>query len=198
MSILTNNITAMILAGGQGSRMGGQDKGLVKLGRKTMIEHVIAALKPQAAGLILNANRNIPEYENLGYTVISDDMQGFNGPLAGILAGLDHIRTPYLLCAPCDVPGLPEDMGLRLCKAMEDQQGELAVVHDGEHLHPTCALVPKDLREDLRAYLLRGERKLRSWCQSHRLALADYSEMPERFTNINNASELLKFEKPGF
>ena len=184
----------MILAGGKGSRMDGRDKGLVKLQGRYMIEHVINALRPQATGLIISANRNLQEYEKLGYPVISDDMPGFNGPLAGILSALKYIQTPYLLCAPCDVPGLPTDVALRLAKAMEEQQGELAVVDDGKHLHPTCSLIPKSLEQDLREYLSTGERKLRSWCQSHRLAVADYSDAPACFSNINNMLELKQFE----
>ncbi|WP_456378877.1 molybdenum cofactor guanylyltransferase MobA [Thiolapillus sp.] len=193
----SKQITAMILAGGQGSRMGGRDKGLVELGGRPMIRHVITALAPQAGTLIVNANRNLADYQALGYPVIRDELDGFQGPLAGILAALDVIHTPYLLCAPCDAPGLPLDLGRRLGAALQDQQGELAVVHDGENLQPAFALIPVALRHDLQEYLLRGERKLRSWCKAHRLALADYSDQPQAFANINNAAELRRFEDKG-
>jgi len=191
--ITAEQITAVILAGGRGSRMGGQDKGLVPLDGKPMIEHVISALAPQAGKLIINANRNLEEYAAFGYPVISDELEGYQGPLAGILSTLNQVSTPYLLCAPCDVPGLPEDLGLRLVTALQQQQGELAVVHDGKKLQPAFALIPVELRDDLQAYLQRGGRKLRSWCRAHRLALADYSDQPERFTNINDSGELQRY-----
>lgn len=191
----SRQITAVILAGGRGSRMGGRDKGLIKLGDKLMIEHVIAALAPQAGALMINANRNLANYQALGYPVISDELDGFQGPLAGILAALNAGQSPYLLCVPCDAPGLPADLGCRLGAALLDQRGELAVVHDGKNLQPAFALIPMELRQELQAYLLRGERKLRSWCKAHRLALADYSDQPECFANINDAAELRRFEE---
>ncbi len=193
----SEQITAMILAGGRGSRMGGQDKGLVELGDRTMIEHVITTLAPQAGALIINANRNLDDYQALGYPVIRDELDDFQGPLAGILAALNTIHSPYLLCAPCDAPGLPADLGQRLGTALLEQQGELAVVHDSKQLQPAFALIPVALRHDLQAYLLRGERKLRSWCRAHRLALADYSDQPEAFANINDTAALRRFESKG-
>ena len=194
MMIDSQQITAMILAGGRGSRMGGRDKGLVKLGDRLMIEHVIATLSPQAGALIINANRNLADYQALGYPVVSDELDDFQGPLAGILAALNTIHNPYLLCAPCDAPGLPADLGQRLSAALLDQHGELAVVHDGKNLQPAFALIPVALRHSLQEYLLRGERKLRSWCRAHRLALADYSDRSQAFANINDAAELKRFE----
>ncbi len=195
MMIDSQQITAVILAGGRGSRMGGRDKGLVKLGGKTMIEHVIATLAPQAGALMINANRNLADYQALGYPVVRDELDGFQGPLAGILAALHVIPSQYLLCAPCDVPGLPADLGQRLAAALLDQQGEMAVVHDGKSLQPAFALIPVALQQDLQACLLRGERKLRAWCKAHRLALADYSDQPESFANINDVAELRRFEE---
>lgn len=180
--------------------MGGQDKGLVSLEGQPMIRHVIAALAPQTGKLIINANRNLEAYRAFGYPVISDELEGFQGPLAGILAALDHMDNHYLLCVPCDVPGLPGDLGKRLALALQEQQGELAVVHDGEKLQPACALIPIGLRNDLRHYLQRGERKLRNWCKAHRLALANYADQAGCFANINDAAELQRYGdgKPSF
>ena len=191
--ITAKQITAVILAGGRGTRMGGQDKGLVQLDGKPMIGHVISALVSQADSLIINANRNLETYAAFGYPVIRDELEGFQGPLAGILCALDRIDSPYLLCVPCDVPGLPGDLARRLSTALQEQQGELAVVHDGEKLQPAFALIPTELRDDLRDYMQRGERRLRSWCREHRLALADYSDQPESFANINDAGELQRY-----
>lgn len=194
MMINPQDITAVILAGGRGSRMGGQDKGLVKLGNKPMIEHVIDTLAPQAGKLLINANRNLPDYQAFGYPVISDEMEGFQGPLAGILAAMNGTHSPYLLVAPCDAPGLPGDLAQRLWSALHDQGGDLAVAHDGENLQPAFALIPVGLHDDLQACLRRGERKLRSWCKAHHLARADYADQPGAFANINDAEELQLFE----
>jgi molybdenum cofactor guanylyltransferase len=184
------DITAMVLAGGRGTRMGGRDKGLVSLAGKPMIAHVLDTLKPQVGQIIINANRNLSRYRDFGFPVISDELEGYQGPLAGILAGLNRTATAWMLCVPCDVPGLPGDLVSRLVLALEQQQAEMAVVHDGEKLQPAFALIPVGLRGDLDAYLCRGERRLRQWCSSRRLALADYADAPEHFTNINNREEL--------
>ncbi|WP_456446139.1 molybdenum cofactor guanylyltransferase MobA [Thiolapillus sp.] len=195
--IHAQDITAVILAGGRGTRMGGRDKGLVPLAGKPMIAHVIHRLQPQLGQLLINANRNISRYRDFGYPVIRDDLEGFQGPLVGLLAGLKAIQTSWMLCVPCDVPNLPGDLVKRLSLALDAQEGEMAVVHDGARLQPAFALIPVGLAEDLEAYLETGERKLRQWCASHRLALADYSDAPEHFHNINNREELYKLLHSG-
>ncbi|BAO44945.1 molybdenum cofactor guanylyltransferase MobA [Thiolapillus brandeum] len=184
------DITAMILAGGRGTRMGGRDKGLVPLGNRPMIAHVLQAIRPQVGNLIINANRNLSRYADFGFPVISDELEGFQGPLAGILAGLQSVPTPWMLCIPCDVPGIPHDLVARLILAQEEQQADMAVVHDGDRLQPAFALIPTTLTRDLETCLNRGERQLRQWCMSHHPALADYSDAPQHFININDHKEL--------
>ncbi len=186
----STDISAVILAGGRGSRMGGRDKGLLPLAGRPMIAHALDVLKPQVGSIIISANRNLPRYARFGFPVISDEHEGYQGPLAGILAALKQADTDWLLCVPCDVPALPPDLAQRLAQALEAQPADLAVVHDGAKLQPAFALMPTRLGPDLEDYLNRGERRLGQWCKAHRPALADFSDMPERFANINDEREM--------
>jgi len=100
------SITGVILAGGQGQRMGGQDKGLITYQQQPLIEHALKALKPQVDGIMINANRNIEQYRRYGYPVIEDELTGFCGPLAGMLSVMQACDTEYILTAPCDSPSI--------------------------------------------------------------------------------------------
>ena len=101
---IRDNITGLILAGGQARRMGGTDKGLIQLAGRTMIGHIIDALQPQVSTILINANRNRDSYESYGYPVIEDKIGNFQGPLAGMACGLEHCTTDYIVTVPCDGP----------------------------------------------------------------------------------------------
>ena len=103
-SVTAEDITVVILAGGMGRRMGGQDKGLVEFQGKSLIRHVVDAIRLQSSQILINANRNIEQYRAMGYPVVEDSLSGFQGPLAGFLAALQTISTSYLLTLPCDGP----------------------------------------------------------------------------------------------
>ena len=113
-------ITGVILAGGRAQRMGGCDKGLIKLLGKPLVEYVIRALKPQVAEMIINANRNRERYAAYGYPIIADLMDGFYGPLAGMASAMQAARTPYIVTTPCDSPFVPSDLVKRLYGGIED------------------------------------------------------------------------------
>ncbi|MDJ0806951.1 MAG: molybdenum cofactor guanylyltransferase MobA [Gammaproteobacteria bacterium] len=187
-------ITGVILAGGQASRMGGEDKGLVHLNHRPLIEHVIAVLEPQVDRLLINSNRNLARYRGFGYPVISDRLPDYAGPLAGILAALEYPDTEFLLCVPCDGPWLPADLIERLLSVMLEKDAEISCVHDGERLHPVFALLRGDLREPLAEYLDMGGRAVYRWFQHRRLAQVDFSDCAELFTNINTTEELQRIE----
>jgi molybdenum cofactor guanylyltransferase len=184
-----HEITGVILAGGRARRMGGQDKGLIELDGKPMVEHVLAILKPQVSGIVINANRSLDRYARYGHPVISDELSDFQGPLAGIASCMTHIVTPYILTAPCDSPLLPEDLGLRLCHALIGTQADIAVAHDGDRMQPVFSLLKRDLRLSLIAFLEEGERKIDRWYARHKLALADFADRPDTFLNINTPQE---------
>lgn len=183
------DVTAVILAGGRGSRVGGADKGLLEFNGRPLIEHVIDAVAGQVRGLMINANRNLVRYQRFGYPVIADSLVDYQGPLAGFLAAMETVQTPYILTLPCDGPLLAADLVARLVSALERESAEIAVAHDGRRLQPVYALIPVALKESLQAYLAGGDRKIDLWYARHRLARADFSDLPDTFVNVNTLEE---------
>lgn len=191
---LRSYMTAVILSGGMGRRMAGHDKGLLPLAGRPMIAHVLDQVIPQADEVMINANRNIAEYQQLGARVIRDRMGGFQGPLAGMACSLEVCATPLLLVTPCDSPLIPLDLGYRLYEALEQAHTEVAVVHDGKRLHPVFALLRKQLLPSLNAYMESGGRKIEEWIKSLHHSMADCSDIAENFINVNNPDELARIE----
>jgi len=186
---MNENISAVILAGGMGRRMGGEDKGLVELDGRPLIAHVIKAIKPQVSRILINANRNREAYAKLGFPVIADELKNYQGPLAGMLTAMKQVSSPWLLAVPCDAPLLPADLASRLFAAAEMDRAEIAVAHDGERLQPVHALLSTALAADLEAYLESGERKIDRWYSRRHMVVVDFSDQPETFVNINTLSE---------
>lgn len=183
-------ITGLILAGGAARRMGGGDKGLTKLAGKPLIEYALTRLAPQVDALIINANRNAARYADYGHPVVADEREGFQGPLAGMARGLKAAETEFMVCAPCDSPLLPQDLVERLFRQLREQDAELSVAHNGERLQPVFTLMRAALADSLLAFLDGGGRKIDQWFQRHRLAVADFSDQPEAFSNVNSPEEL--------
>ena len=184
-----DDVTAGILAGGRATRMGGIDKGLVPLAGRSMVEWVIAALRPQAARVLLNANRNAEEYGRLGSTVVADHTQGFLGPLSGMASMMAQAQGAWLLTAPCDSPLVSADYGPRLWRAAEREGADIAVAHSGERLQPVFALLRCALRPALEAYLDAGERKIDRWYRQQRMVEVDFSDCADMFVNVNTLEE---------
>jgi len=191
MTIDKNQITAVILAGGKGSRLGGQDKGLVNYQEKQLIQHVLDKIEPQVGHIIINANRNQDDYAKFNYPVISDELSDFQGPLAGFLTGMKTCKTDYILTLPCDGPDLPDDLVSRLVKELEDKKADnnIVVAHDGKRLQPVHALIPTSLIESLEGFLANGDRKIDLWYEKHSMATADFSDKPDVFFNINTEEQ---------
>lgn len=156
-------VCGVVLAGGQGSRMGGQDKGWVIYQQQPLIKQIINRLAPQVSDLIINANRNLDDYSALGYPVITDIEAGFHGPLMGILSGLKASTQEWTLFVPCDGPFLPEDLVLRLYLAATEQNCDIAVASDGDNLQPVVVLLRTSLAPQLQQAIVKGERKPRRW-----------------------------------
>ena len=189
-----DNVTAVILAGGKGRRMHGKDKGLVELANRPLIEYVIDIIKPQVETIILNANRNQEKYSHYGYPVISDELNDFQGPLAGFFSALKNTTTSHIVTLPCDGPLLPDDLVERLLfalnnKTVDNKKADIAVAHDGERMQPVYSLIPTTLIASLNTFLDAGERKIDLWYKQHRIALADFSDCPQTFRNINTAEQ---------
>jgi molybdopterin-guanine dinucleotide biosynthesis protein A len=187
-------ISGLVLAGGLARRMGGIDKGLVPLAGKPMIEHVLQGLKLQVGAVLVNANRNLEQYSRYGYPVVSDTLEGYLGPLAGVLSALEVIDTEFLLTVPCDSPLVAPDLAQRMYQALASQRADLAVAHDGQRQQPVFLLLRRGLATDLQPYLAGGERKIDRWFARHRLAEADLSDRPESFINVNEPEERERLE----
>ena len=188
----TEKISGIVLAGGQGRRMGGVDKGLQPLGGKAMIEHVIARLAPQVDEVLINANQNLDSYAKFGFPVVPDVTGGFAGPLAGLQAGLHAATHPLVVTAPCDSPFLPPDLVARLRAAMG--ASDLAVAKTGTQAHPVFALVRRDIVDHLTAYLAGGGRKIDAWYASLEVVEVAFDDEADAFSNINTREELRAHE----
>ena len=184
-------ITAAVLAGGRATRMGGEDKGLVEVASRPMVEHIVTTLEPQVTDILINANRNLARYGAItGCPVVSDTVEGFAGPLAGIASIMAKARTPLVLSVPCDSPLVCPDLAYRLWQALErDDAIELAVAHDGVRLQPVFALLRCRLLPSLLDYLKAGERKIDLWYGGHRMTEVDFSDDSDTFLNINTPQE---------
>ena len=183
-------ITGVILAGGQGRRMGGVDKGLKILRGKPMVEWVIERLAPQVHEVLINANQNLEQYVALGYRVIPDEIAGFAGPLAGLHRGLTQASHELIATVPCDSPFLPRDLVMRLRAALEKNHAEIAVARTGEQPHPVFCLCRASVAEHLAAFLADGGRKVDAWYASLQTIEVDFDDQPEGFRNINTLEEL--------
>jgi len=183
-------ITGLILAGSQGRRMGGIDKGLQPFRGRPMVEWVVERLAPQVGALLINCNQNLDAYARLGHAVVPDRIGGFAGPLAGLHAGLGEARTPLVATAPCDSPFLPPDLVSRLRAALEAQQAQLAVARTGTQPHPVFSLCRRDLLDHLSQYLAGGGRKIDAWYAALRVAEVAFDDEAEAFANINTREEL--------
>jgi len=182
-------ISAVILAGGRGQRMNGADKGLLTLNDKPMVQHVIERISPQVDELLLSANRHIDQYEQLGYPVVSDEQQGFQGPLAGIASAMARCHHSRLLIIPCDTPFLPTDLAQRMVQQLEGTQSDVCLAHDGLRLQPLVCLLKTSLLDDLRHSLTAGHLKVSRWMEKHRHCVTQFND-PESFRNINTPAEL--------
>jgi molybdenum cofactor guanylyltransferase len=183
------DITALVLAGGKSRRMGGKDKGLLPFADGTLIGHVVKAILPQVGSVLISANRNLEEYRRLGFPVVADPLDDFQGPLAGFLAGLEQMQTEYLLTLPCDGPFVAANLAQRLAAGLTAVDAEIAVAHDGQRLQPVYALLHRGVVSDLRQALEQGERKIDRWYPRNRWVTVDFSDVPAQFSNINTPED---------
>jgi molybdopterin-guanine dinucleotide biosynthesis protein A len=188
-------VTGLILAGGQGRRMHGQDKGLIRCAGRPLIAYAIEALRPLCGQILINANRSLESYRTFGFKVICDCLPGFQGPLAGILTALQTANTPYLVTVPCDSPCLQSSTLQQLLKALIQARAKIALAHDGLRSHPVILALCTDLAEDLAAYLARGEHKIDRWIWRHPWVKVDFSACSAQFANINTYEELKALER---
>lgn len=215
-NISPGQVGAVILAGGRGTRMGGVDKGLQTFRNQALISHAIARLQAQTCGapghIVINANRNLQEYQDFGYPVISDSQSDYAGPLAGFLAAFDHLAQAnpapeYLLTVPCDSPLFPVDLLERLAHSLQEAQADLAMAsapetqRDGSTRmrgQPVFCLIRTSLRNSLWQFMTDNGRKIDAWTGQHRQVLVAFDRMqddPRAFQNTNTLNELRQLEQ---
>ncbi len=190
------DVTGLVLAGGQGRRMGGVDKGLVLLQGRPMVAHVLERLRPQVDELLVNANQNRDRYAALGCAVVADVVPGFAGPLAGLHAGLAAAHGTLLVTAPCDSPFLPADLVARLRAAREAHDADVAVARTFDQPHPVFSLVHRRVLPHLAAFLESGGRKIDAWYATLAVVEVPFDDVAEAFRNINTRTELQQADTP--
>jgi molybdenum cofactor guanylyltransferase len=211
--IASRHITAVILAGGRGSRMGGVDKGLQLFNGQALALHAVQRLAPQVGALIINANRNQAAYEALAQPLPiqvhadAPDLPEFAGPLAGFLVGLQHCQTPWLLTVPCDTPLLPLDLVARLADALAREQADIAMAcapetqDNGETVlrkQPVFCLLRTALLPSLVQFTQAGGSKIAAWTGQHATAWVPFNEAhdsPQAFFNANTLAQLKQLEQ---
>ena len=192
-------ITGLILAGGQGSRLGGVDKGLQAFEGLPLVQHTLQRLAPQVGRVMISANRNLEVYQRLGVPVWPDATAGYEGPLAGFLSGLAHVETPYLLTVPCDSPRFPADLALRLCEALQDETADVAIAATQREqdikLEPVFCLMKRERQANLQHYMQSGQRKIERWTAGQRRAVVVFDDAAA-FANVNTPDELAALQAP--
>jgi molybdopterin-guanine dinucleotide biosynthesis protein A len=190
MSAVSGAVSGVVLAGGQGRRMGGVDKGLQPLRGKPMAQWVLERLAPQVDEILINCNQNLDAYARFGYRLVPDEIGGFAGPLAGLHASLKAAAHPLVVTVPCDSPFLPSDLVSRLESKLGDNV--LAVAKTGDQPHPVFSLVRKDVLDNLEAFLRSGGRKIDAWYASLATVEVSFDDEADAFRNINTLEELGK------
>jgi molybdopterin-guanine dinucleotide biosynthesis protein A len=188
-------LTALILCGGSGERLGGIDKPLRALAGRPLIEHVRAALPDTIDEIVISANRHREQYARYADRVVDDGPHTGMGPLAGIAAGLAAAGHPTVLCVPGDAPRLPRDLLRRLDEARRAAQREVAVVDDGSGWQPLCLLLPRTALAALTAFIDSGGRAVHAWLASLQPAVADCSDRPRWVWSLNTEDEWAAVER---
>ena len=201
------SITGLILAGGRGARMGGVDKGLQNFNGTPLTLHTLMRLQMQDAvtlsEMMVVANRNLSAYESFGVQVWPDSTDGFAGPLAGFLTGLERCETDLLLTVPCDSPLFPLNLTQRLIDALIAEDAEIAVAaakeEDGSvRAQPVFCLMRVSLLESLVKFMQTGGRKIDTWTAQHKTVLVPFDTDdvdPRAFFNANTLEELHRLEQ---
>jgi molybdopterin-guanine dinucleotide biosynthesis protein A len=182
-------VTAVVLAGGEGRRMGGADKGLVEVAGRPLVAWVLERIAPQVDDILISANRSVQDYEAYGHPVLGDDLEGFHGPLAGIQRALRETRHELLLVVPCDVPLLPESLVEKLKQAMATTRSDIAMACVEDNCHPTVALMRTSVAQSLDDYLAAGRRKVGAWEESLNYVKVDFDDAVA-FTNANTPEDV--------
>ena len=187
--IVYNDVTLIILAGGEGRRLQGQDKGLAIYKGKPLIEYALATFSNNVAHVLISANRNIKFYEEYGHPVITDQYSSYQGPLAGIASCLTKLQTEYAFIIACDMPLIPNDLLPRLYHA---KPTKVVLPHDGLRTQPLCCLLHHSILPSIEHCLSEKKNKVIHCFENESPIIVDCSDMKQSFININSANELNK------
>ena len=195
------NLCAVVLAGGKGSRMNGVDKGLQLLHSQSLVTHAIKRLQAQTiavTAIAINANRNLRNYQELGFEVWPDEQSDFAGPLAGIMVAMKHCAYPYLLTVPCDTPLFPLNLAEKLTQSLLSNDAEIAVAAtpdvDGVlRRQPVFCIVKVSLKDSLQNFMAEGGRKIGAWTALHQTVIVPFED-PKAFSNLNTIEDLRLLE----
>lgn len=192
----------VVLAGGKARRMGGGDKCLLTVGGRSILAHVVERFRPQVSSLVLNTNGDPSRFAEYGLPVVADVVEGFAGPLAGVLTGMewaaeDAPNLPWVVSIAADTPFPPEDLVARMLAAVEEEEAEMACAASGGRAHPVFGLWPVRLKDELRRAVIEEEvRKVDVWTARYRLVEVDFACEPfDPFFNINRPEDLEAAER---
>jgi molybdenum cofactor guanylyltransferase len=191
------DITAVILAGGRATRMGGTDKGLQSFKGTPMALLALMRVAGQVGYCMINANRHLSAYESFGADVWPDGNDEFAGPLSGFVIGLEHCETAYLLTVPCDTPFFPLDLAKRMVQGLQTADADIAMAAQAGHTQPVFCLVKHHMLESLLAFMKSGGRKIDAWTAQQKTVIVHFDEVgddPHAFANANTLEELAALE----
>lgn len=191
-------ITGVVLAGGLGRRMGadgpGDDKGLRPFRGRPLAAHAIERLAPQVATLLVSANRNLERWRAFGVPVVTDRVDGFAGPLAGLHAAMSVAGTPWLATAPCDAPFVPTDLVARLARGAAASQARIAIARTAQRTQPVFMIVERELVGELGAFLGRGGRRVDEWAGALHAVEVAFDDA-DAFRNLNTPEDVARWEQ---
>jgi len=191
---MKEDITAIVLAGGQGSRLNHQDKGLVYWNEQPFIAHITQALAAETKHIVISCNRNHDQYKYFSDAIVSDQRENYQGPLAGLEAALSLVKTPLSLIYPCDCPIVPKQLVHKLYKTAS--KTGFACVHDGQRIQPLMSLFNTSYKQSIEGYLKTGQRSVIGWIKANNLDLpenqVDFSEHMSGCVNVNSLQDLEK------
>ncbi len=188
-----DQLTCLILAGGRGSRMDGEDKGLMDWDGHPVIQRLLNRYSSSFSNIVINANRNHSFYQGYGYPIVADRINGFAGPLAGIHAGLSVIQTPYVFVTPCDSPFMQVKVAAQLYYKLQHSQAELAVAELGGRIEPLTMVLKTSLGDSLADYLQSNQRRASQWVLQQNHIKVAMNDMENCFVNINTIYDKEKY-----
>lgn len=190
-----SDCTGLVLAGGEGSRMHGQDKGRLPWRHGTLVSHAAQRFYTLNLPVIISANRNLERYTEEGFQVVTDHREGYQGPLAALEAGLKEIKTSWLFAIPCDNPALTENLMMKFWK-LKPSSARAIYARCGQYRHPICCAIHQSCLLELSAFLDTGQRRVMDWWDHIHASAIDLGEDQEAyFANTNTPEEFARLRQ---